>query len=98
MSKTLNGKGRRQLRAQRLVRCVYDVEIERGIPLPWIRGCFNSVWEKMQEGDSFKVPDKKARAAATMSGKRCGHTVVSDKLNGEGYRVWLVKRGEAPND
>lgn len=85
------------VRVQRLVRCVYDVEIEHGVPLPWIRGCFNAVWDKMQEGDSFKVPDGKARKAAIMSGKRCGHEVVSDKLSGEGYRVWLVKRGEAPN-
>lgn len=72
----------------------FEIEIEHGIPIPYIRGTYNSIWDKMKNGDSFIVPDKTHRSGALTAAGRDGHLVTSEKLNGNGYRVWLVKKKE----
>ena len=71
-----------------------EIEIEKGIPIPYIRRTFDAaLWSKMENGDSFKVPDERIRNCAITAGKRLGHKVTSEKINGGGYRVWLVTKG-----
>ena len=69
--------------------------IESGVPVPsYRRGAFRDVWRDMKAGDSFVVDFKKERNAAYMSGRRQGHDITTEKLDGKGWRVWLVKKAE----
>jgi len=80
--------------AQMAVRCSawLGVPIESGVPAPDVRGKFNLIFAEMSNGDSFMVPDNQQRERALMSARRMGHKVTSLKVNGEGYRVWLVTK------
>ena len=71
---------------------VMDITIEKGIPIPYMRGTYGLVWDKMENGDSFVVPNERHRNAAIGIAKRAGHVVTSEKTNGTGYRVWLVTK------
>ena len=81
--------------AERITQVIQDansIPIERGKPMPYIRGTLKTLFSRMGDGDSFVVPDSQSRLAAQMAGKRCGHKTVSEKIDGGGYRVWLVKK------
>ena len=67
-----------------------QIRLETGIP--HCRGAYKQVWAEMNPGDSFKVPDNRNRMVAIMTGRRMGHIVKSEKLNGDGYRLWLVTK------
>ena len=68
----------------------FSIPIESGIPVPDVRGKFNHVFAEMSNGDSFIVPDDQQRQRALMSAKRMGHKATSLKVNGSGYRIWLI--------
>lgn len=68
------------------------VSIESGVPAPDMRGKFNFVFADMRVGDSFMVPTDQQRQRALMSAKRMGHKATSLKVNGAGYRVWLIAK------
>ncbi len=71
---------------------VLGVPIESGVPVPDVRGKFNLIFAEMSNGESFMVPDNNQRERALMSAKRMGHKATSLKVNGAGYRVWLVSK------
>lgn len=74
------------------------VEIEHGVPIPEVRrGCWRRTWAEMKAGDSFTVAENNERNAALMAGKRMGLSVESVKLNGDGWRLWLVKGKNGDN-
>lgn len=76
------------------------VKIEKGIPVPprnvkqldWL-----SIFNAMSEGDSFIVPDNKARLLALHAASRWHATVVTRKIDRRGYRVWLIDKNLTPH-
>lgn len=70
----------------------FGIPIESGVPVPDMRGKFNFVFDGMRNGDSFMVPNDQQRQRALMSAKRMGHKATSIKVNGTGYRVWLISK------
>lgn len=69
--------------------------VESGHPQPYIKGTYRTVWDHMEPGESFLVPDARQRVAALTAGQRCGHKVVSERnKDGEGFRIWLISKKE----
>ena len=83
-----NGKGQRVLVSKDLL----GIVIERGIPAPYKRGTMRRVLEKMNVGESFTVPTEKLRNAVIQAAKYSRMETVSEKINGGGYRIWLLKK------
>lgn len=69
------------------------MRIERGIPIPVIqqKQCPWSFLFDLSIGDSFPVDSERGRNAALMYAKHRGGCLVSRKLNGTGFRLWLVE-------
>jgi hypothetical protein len=69
------------------------ITVTAGAPVPYIKGSFRTVWDYMQDGDSFVVPDQKVRKAAIQAGIRRGFLVTSAAEGDTGtFRVWLVSK------
>lgn len=71
------------------------LKIESGIPAPDKRSEYKVVFDKMKAGDSFVVDKLERRNRAYNVGSRLGHKITSKKIDGVGYRVWLLKRAES---
>lgn len=68
-----------------------NIKIDKGIPMRG-RGKWAALFRKMDFGDSFVVESDIDRQSALIGGRRIGLNVASRKVNGEGYRVWLVSK------
>ena len=73
----------------------YHLTIEKEKQQPYIRGTYSTVWEHMDPGDSFLVPDEPQRKAAIVAAKRNGMIATSEK-EGDKWRVWLVSNKTLP--
>jgi hypothetical protein len=68
------------------------VKIERGIPIPRLRGKYQDTFDRMKIGESVLFPHDRKRSAqnaaqvAGVNGKR-----FTVKHMADGYRVWRVK-------
>ena len=68
-----------------------EIVVEHGYPIPVKTRLWSPLFEKMKVGDSFTVNTYHERAAAMMASKRLGYTLMSLKIDGGGYRLWMIE-------
>ena len=66
--------------------------IEKGIPIPSRPpgGEWGALLRRMKVGDSIKVTTNSQRNTVVQAAARCGISIKTHKLNGEGYRIWKL--------
>lgn len=69
-----------------------SIQIETGIPLPYLRGAWEKILDGLAINDCFVVPEQKDRQRILQMAKRKGYKVTSEKLDGGGYRLWLLEK------
>jgi hypothetical protein len=69
------------------------LKIEKNIPLPHIRSSvLRDTIAKLDEGESFVVPTNAHRMQCHYAADRLNVRITTAKINGNGYRVWLVSK------
>lgn len=65
-----------------------EIKIEKGVPLPHVRGVAKYPWHEMKVGDSFVVPAI-PRTNFHQGAKQVG-IQISTRVEGDSIRVWRI--------